>query len=881
MTSQAQPQAAPDDAACPHVVRLPNGLTLLVQEDHRFPLVSLRLYVPSGSALEDPDQAGISHLLEHMAFKGAERRGPGRAAKDIESAGGYINAATSFEYTVYLADMPADKWTLGLDVLQDMVFHPSLDSGDLEREKGVVLAELERNEDTAGPRLFKTVQSLAWDNTPYARPIIGQRETVQSISGKALKEYVRHFHQPQSVLLVICGQISVQEALAETEKLFSGLKNDRGVHPPLPLDLETYAAESPGPKIHLEFSAWNKAYMAMAFPIPGSESAEVAGLDVLARLLGGDSTSRLYRKFKYERQLVDEISATAITLRRVGMLYIQAALDPANLDVFWLGLVEELAGLSDAGFSKKELERAKLNLEDSLFQAKETLSGLASKLGYFQFFENGPASEENHLFHLRSVDQALVNKLIENYLNPERLSCVMLLPEELDPATLPDPDTLPESVPFSTTTLETVVTELWPSPPARTRRGKRGAKSGPETVDLGNGRSLVLIPDPTLPYTSLDITFRGGDSLLTPDEQGLARLCAQSLTRGAGKLNAIEVQDFLSDRAARVSAGSNRDTFSLSAKYPTRFAPDVHGLIRDVLAKPAFAPEEVDRAVKNQLASIKSREDKPLGLAFRQLFPFLFQNHSYGYYHQGLPEDLKSYTPDQVADFWERQRRMPWAMAVCGDFDRKRITALAKSLANNEVKDLEWPGPPPDWNQERNLDLTLAGRNQTHLLLTFKGVSLDHPDTPGLTLLRVILAGQGGLLFEHLRDDQALCYQVTAMLWQSLRAGLLAFYIGTYPDKAEAALQGFRTVAESLRQTPPDPAQVERGKLLMEGNYHRDHQSLASRSNEAAILQAQGLDLDMNRILLSQAASLTPEDLQWLAKKYLTMDEAWLMRVVP
>ncbi|HCO11724.1 MAG TPA: peptidase M16, partial [Desulfonauticus sp.] len=154
------------------LVVLPNGLKVLVQEDNRFPLVSVRLFVRTGSAYEDPKQAGISHLLEHMVFKGTEKRKTGEIAEAIESKGGYLNAATSFDYTVYVMDMPAKHWELALEVLEDMIFHSRFDEQELEKEKNVVLAELERGEDNPGQKLFKTIQAKLFQGSPYARPII-------------------------------------------------------------------------------------------------------------------------------------------------------------------------------------------------------------------------------------------------------------------------------------------------------------------------------------------------------------------------------------------------------------------------------------------------------------------------------------------------------------------------------------------------------------------------------------------------------------------------------------------------------------------------------------------------------------------------------------
>ena len=169
-------------ASAATVTKLKNGLTVLIQEDRRFPLVSTRLYVHAGSGYEDPKEAGISHVLEHMVFKGTENYPKGQIAATIEELGGYLNAATSFDYTVYISDLPADAWKTGLKVLRDQAFYPTIDAAELESEKEVVISELERGEDSPFGLLFKKLQQQTMKGTTYAWPIIGYRDTIKAIT---------------------------------------------------------------------------------------------------------------------------------------------------------------------------------------------------------------------------------------------------------------------------------------------------------------------------------------------------------------------------------------------------------------------------------------------------------------------------------------------------------------------------------------------------------------------------------------------------------------------------------------------------------------------------------------------------------------------------
>ncbi len=859
--------ASPARAAEPRLARLPNGLPVLVQPDSRFPLVSLRLYVRAGSAFETPQQAGISHLLEHMVFKGTAKRTPGQVAEDIEGAGGYLNAATSFDHTVYIVDLPKASWTLGLDVIRDMAFGAALDSEELEREKGVVISELERGEDSPGTLLFQGVQAMAWKGTSYERPIIGFRDTVQAVTRQDILDYIAARYQPGNCLLAVVGDVTVEDALAKAQEYFGDLANRTVQEEPLPAPFVPAAG---GPVVQVKPGPWNKVYLAAAFPIPSLHSGDAAGLELLAQVLGGDETSRLYRTFKYRDRLVDDISAAAYTLDQVGALYIRATLDPANLDAFWTALNRELAGLGQASFTKQEMARARLNLEDDLARSKETLGGLASKLGYFQFFEGGLGAEEAYLHDLAGTDQARLRELAQAYLRPEALSAMVIAPEAAKP---------------DGATLAAAAAKAWPANGAAAARkakageGEAGA-GAVKTVDLGLGRTLVLLPDTTLPYASLHLVAPGGDALLSPDQQGLAEFTARALTKGAGKRSATQVQDFLSDRASDVAASAGRDLFNLSATYPVRFEADILDLFADTMLAPAFAPKELANARQEQEAAIRQREDQPLGLAFMQLFPYLYPGSPYGYLHLGEAKDLPRFDGKAARGYWDRQRRQPWTLAACGSFDPARVTALARKLAAADPAE-PFAFPAAAMLGKGAKDLTLAKRNQTHLIVSFPAPGLDHPDSPGLDLLRQVLAGQGGVLFRELRDKQGLGYSVTALLWQAPKAGFLAFYIGTSPDKADQALAGFKAVVDELHATDLPAAEVERAKNLMAGDYYREHQSLASRSGEAAGLAARGFGLDFNRANIAAAATLAPADLRKLADAWLKWDQTAVLRVVP
>jgi zinc protease len=389
----------------------------------------------------------------------------------------------------------------------------------------------------------------------------------------------------------------------------------------------------------------------------------------------------------------------------------------------------------------------------------------------------------------------------------------------------------------------------------------------------------VLIPDATLPYVSADLAFSGGDSLLAATEQGLAELTARVLTRGAGKLGALELQAWLGDRAASLEAGAAQRAFTVSLTMPAAFTGDLFGMLREVVLEPAFAEDEVEREKQSQIAAIRRQDDQPLGYLFRRLPAFLFPDSAFGYYHAGREEDIAAYTAQSVRAFWDRQRAQPWVLSVAGRYDREAVIAAARALPQPEKERpaLSFPG----WTTQQTLSLRLPNRNQAHYLLLFKTVPIGHEDAPALELLQAILAGQSGLLFRDLRDDKGLGYTVTAFGSRNTAYGYLCFYIGTSPDMLEEAKQGFARVIGELHGTVLPQAQIDRGKHQLEGAYYRNRQSLDSRCAEAAQLALESMPLDFARRQIDRASAITAEALREVARKYLRPADAYTLTIVP
>lgn len=862
----AAPQGAPANPSTPGndtmLVRLKNGLTVYIIRDSRFPLVCTRLYVGTGSANETAEQAGISHVLEHMVFKGTEKRPKGQVAQDVESLGGYLNAATSFDKTWYITDMPAKHWKTGMDVVKDMAFHPALDPAELEAEKDVIVSELKGGDDTPTRRLFEDLQVAGLAHTVYGRPIIGFEKTIRAVTADDLRAYIRTWYQPQNMMLLVAGDIDPKAVLAHAEELFGDLKNDAALPEPAPVQLEGAAG---GPRVEVTYGPWNKVYLGIALPAPALGDQRSIDLDVLAYALGGDGTSQFYRKYRYEKQLVDSISVGNMSLDRAGLFYMVAQLDADKVEPFWQEFTRDLAALDAGKIAPDVIERARFNYEDGMDRAGETLDGLTSWKATVQFELGGPQGEANARHALAAVDSARLRQAQDLWLRPDQVRVRVLAPEK---AQLPD--------------LDAILQRNWPAPAVeRQKAAAAEEKVGKrEIVDLGQGRTVILQPDRTIPYVSLEILRPGGNALLKPADQGLAQLTAATLTDGCGTRDLDAMERFVAERAASLSASAGVQSFTVSLTGPARFNADYFALLGDLLHKPTFAEKDVRRQADTLKAALVRRQDNPMSFMGSKVNGFLFPGgQPYGFDGLGTAENQDRFGPKDVQAFWKQQNAQPWILSVAGDFDQEKVLAFARSLPVPTAPAVDVPQPA--WGADKRLPLSLPGRQQAHLLLAFHAVPLDHPDAPALMLLESVLSGQSGLLFNKLRDEQGLGYTVTAFYRSLPEAGFMAFYIGTTPRNLDVARQGFSGIIKDIKTDLLPAELLAKGLNRMEGSYYRGRQSLGARADEAASERLLGQPQDFQKHLLEKAAKVTPEQLRDVARKYLLVDNMYEVTLLP
>jgi predicted Zn-dependent peptidase len=375
------------------VTRLSSGLGVVTDAMPHLQTASLGVWVGSGSRDELPDEHGISHLLEHMAFKGTSRRTARQIAEEIEAVGGDLNAATGVEATAYYARMLKADVPLALDVLSDILSDPSFDPEELQREQNVIVQEIGASEDAPDDLVFERLQETAFPNQPVGRSILGKRESVRSFDRKRLAAYLKRNYRAPDMLVVAAGAVDHRAVVEEVAQRFASFN---GPAAPAPLPARFVGGS------HIETRDLEQVHVALALEGLPQRDPELFSLQVFASALGGGMSSRLFQEVREIRGLCYSIYAFHAPYSDTGMFGLYAGTDAADVPELMRVVIAELADASGS-LTAAEVERAKVQMKASLLMALESSGARAEQLARQMFAWGRPVPLEELVGRIEAV----------------------------------------------------------------------------------------------------------------------------------------------------------------------------------------------------------------------------------------------------------------------------------------------------------------------------------------------------------------------------------------------------------------------------------------------------------------------------------------------
>src|SRR4051812_32950063 len=475
---------------------LPNGLTVLLKKDASAPVSSVQVWVKTGSIHEGSHLgAGLSHYLEHMLFKGTDRRAGREISATVQAHGGYINAYTTFDRTVYYIDVPSVHTAVAIDLLADATLHSTLPAEEIAKEKEVVLREIDMCLDDPDQRLSQALFETAFRTHPYRQPIIGHRDVFAACTRDDLLAYYRARYIPNNLVVVIVGDFDPAATRAAVAEHFGKVPRVR-LAPVLVPDEPVQLARRDQ---HL-FEDVQVSRAGLGWQIPGLTHPDTPALDILAMVLGHGDSSLLWQAIREKARLVHSIDAMSWSPGTCGLFYISYLADPDKRVAAEAAILAELGRVAQKGVSPRALAKAIRQAVTSEINMRKTMSGQASRLGAGEVVVGDVNYTREYFRRLFALTPAKLKQAMAKYLVPEKLTVISSNPAAA-------------------------------AAPAATVANQSASSLDFEEIALPNGARLLLQPNHALPNLHFRLAFAGGAMFEPADRRGINSLLATLLSK--------------------------------------------------------------------------------------------------------------------------------------------------------------------------------------------------------------------------------------------------------------------------------------------------------------------------------------------------------------
>jgi len=788
---------------------LPNGLTLLVRPDSSAALASVQVWVKTGSIHEGRELgAGLSHYLEHMLFKGTARRSGREITAAVQASGGYINAYTTFDRTVYYIDLPSEHLEVAVDILADAVLHSTLPEDEVSREKDVILREIAMTRDDPDNRLWEGLFASAFREHPYRHPIIGHKDVFAAVDRKALVDYYTERYVPNNIVVVIAGDVEAQQAAAAVGRHFGAAPRSRlapVLVPAEPVQL--------GPRSVHRAEKVEVVRAALAWPIPGLTDPSAPALDLLALVLGEGDSSVLWQEIRDKRRLVHSINASSWNPGSSGLFCVSFTCDAGmreKSEAAVKGLLRSLA--APGAFTARQVRKAQRQSVVSEINSYKTMSGQASRLGLAEVVVGDLEFSRTYFERLNACGPADLRRVLREFLVPERLISASLEPESA----------------------------------AHAAAGTR-AKAPPERPDfeevrLPNGARIVFQRDTRLPNLQINVLTHGGPLSEEPRRRGSSALLANLLTKDTRRRSAAEVARRIEEVGGSFSSYSGDNSLGVSAEILPGDAALALDLLEEGIIEPAFKGETLSVERASQLAGLREEHDDIVALSRRMIRARFFGRHPFALSAQGDEKGVAATEAADLSELWKRLMVGQGVVAsVAGDFEPGRLIPRLTKLLSEIPRGKQISGGAPYAGPDEPADLVeRQPREQAVVLQAFPGSVLGAPDFHAGEVADELFSGMASRLFERVRDQKGLAYFIRSGRVAGTTAAMFYFISGTQPGKEDEVLAEIGAEIERVQSGGVTADELLRCQVRLKAGRRKALQTNSARSLQAGLDTLQG-----------------------------------------
>ena len=862
---------------------LPNGLEVILREDHRLPMVAVNTWYHVGPANETVGRTGFAHLFEHMMFQSSGHVGEDEIWKYLEGAGAsFINGTTDFDRTNYMEDVPSNQLELALWLESDRMgfLLDRITPSSLANQQDVVRNERRQSVENAP---YQLVEEEMWHNIfpkghPYYAVVIGSHEDIQAAKLEDVKDFFRRYYCPNNASLVIVGDIDKAVTKKLVEKYYGSLPRGENV-PPITATTPPITSErrlTVPDKITLK-----RVYMAWITPSifkPGDADAGVT-----AQILGGGKASRLYKSLVYDKRLCQDVSVSQQSLTLGSVFQITATVKPDKTpEEVEKAIDEELAAFTANGPTADEIAATQNSVYSGTISSLESFggfSGVADRLNQYNQHLKDPGFLNKDLARFAAVTPETSKKFAVDYLKKDARVVVYAVPGDKklppDPTAPPKPEAETASV-ESKEPWRNTAPAAGPAPKAQLPSAKR--------LELSNGMALYVVEAHHLPVVAANLVLRSGSAADPSDFPGLAGFTAAMLDEGTAKRDALQIANEVYALGATLNTGTQTDGSNASVKALKQNAGAAMSILSDVVLNPSFPDKEVERIRNDRVTALLQQRDQPWPTALRVMNACLFgPGHPYGHTALGTEEALKKMTrADLVKLYQSTFSPKNAALIMVGDVSEAEARKLAQD-AFGSWKGSATPASMPAAGAtiaSRAVIVDKPGSNQTMLLAGQMGVKRSDPDYEKLDVMNTVLGGLfSSRINLNLREDKGYSYGAFSFIGQNRGVGPLMAGAAVRGDVTGPSIEEVLKEVTKIRDGGVTAEELRMAKDSIVRSLPANFETTGSTAGTMASIYLFDLPLDYYQTLPARIEAITTNEVLDVAKKHLVPERMVVVAV--
>ena len=862
---------------------LPNGLEVILHEDHQLPLVAVNIWYHTGPANERAGQTGFAHLFEHLMFQSSGHVPEDSYFKYLEAAGSsFVNGSTDFDRTNYLEDVPSNQLELALWLESDRMgfLLDRITAASFANQQDVVRNERRQSVENAPYGLVEEelYHQLFPKTHPYYASVIGSHEDIQNAKVNDVKEFFKSYYVPNNATLVIAGDIDKVKTKAMVTKYFATIPRGNPV-PPIeattpPITQERRSKVTDEVELPRVFMGW---LTSPAFK-PGDAEGGIA-----ADILGGGKASRLYKTLVYDKQIAQDVSAQLQSLVLGSVFEITATAKPGHTaEELEAAIDAEISRLATEGPTSAELMASQNSTYSAIVGSLERIGGfggVADRLNLYNQYMKDPGYLNQDLARYAAVTTDGVKKFAADQLAKDHRAVVYGLPgTKVVPPAPPTPPapTEKEAAVELKEPWRNSVPGAGPTPVVKLPMAKR--------FRLPNGLTVLLVESHRLPIVASTLVLRSGSAQDPTDLPGLAGYTSSMLDEGTQKRDALAIANELHGLGASLNTASSVDGSTIACRSLKQTAGSTISILSDVALHPAFPEKDIERIRDERSTTLLQQRDSPNQTASRIMWNCLYgPGHPYGHITLGTAEAIKKISRNDMMKFYQAYYTpQNAALVLVGDVTESE----AKKLATDALGG--WTGPPTETPRppqgtmisSRVVIVDKPGMPQTALRVAQLGLMRSDPDFERMDLANTILGGLfSSRINMNLREAHGYTYGAFSALSENRGQG--PFLIGTSvrTDVTGPSIDEILKEVKSMVEKPVGDDELKMAKENTIRTLPANFQTTGGTAGTIATLYLYDLPPDYYQTLPDRVKGITAADVQAVSKKYLAPDRMLVIAV--